>query len=125
MRPSSRAPSRTAPPRMSTHSRRRRTASQRGPSACWNVSRVAATGSAVIRPEARPAEPRLDGWLGVALRDAQWYAGDDRNAYTHRAWMRRGTPHAAFERPRIAIADTASDLTPCNAHLTEVAASVR
>jgi len=62
----------------------------------------------------------------VTLRSAQWYAGEDRNAYIHRAWMRRGAPDDAFTgRPQIAIANTASDLTPCNAHLTEVAASVR
>ncbi|MDQ0947303.1 dihydroxy-acid dehydratase [Streptomyces phaeochromogenes] len=62
----------------------------------------------------------------VTLRSAQWYAGQDRNAYIHRAWMRRGVPADAFAgRPQIAIANTASDLTPCNAHLNEVAASVR
>ncbi|MFF7308896.1 dihydroxy-acid dehydratase [Streptomyces sp. NPDC008137] len=60
------------------------------------------------------------------LRSAQWYEGQDRNAYIHRAWMRRGVPNDAFTgRPQIAIANTASDLTPCNAHLNEVAASVR
>ncbi|MBB2943331.1 dihydroxy-acid dehydratase [Actinoplanes lutulentus] len=60
------------------------------------------------------------------LRSSQWYAGDDRNAYIHRAWMRRGVPDSAFTgRPQIAIANTASDLTPCNAHLTEVAQSVK
>jgi dihydroxy-acid dehydratase len=59
------------------------------------------------------------------LRSSRWYAGQDRNAYIHRAWMRRGAPDDAFTgRPQIAIANTASDLTPCNAHLTEVAASV-
>ena len=62
----------------------------------------------------------------VSLRSAQWYEGQDRNAYIHRAWMRRGVPDSAFTgRPQIAIANTASDLTPCNAHLNEVAASVR
>ncbi|MGW1752036.1 IlvD/Edd family dehydratase [Streptomyces sp. NPDC002092] len=62
----------------------------------------------------------------VTLRSAQWYEGQDRNAYIHRAWMRRGAPDDAFTgRPQIAIANTASDLTPCNAHLNEVAASVR
>jgi dihydroxy-acid dehydratase len=61
----------------------------------------------------------------MALRSSDWYAGDDRNAYIHRAWMRRGAPSDAFTRPQIAIANTASDLTPCNAHLTEVAASVK
>ena len=58
-------------------------------------------------------------------RSAQWYAGTDRNSYIHRAWMRRGLPGDAFDgRPHIAIANTASDLTPCNSHLNEVAASV-
>ncbi|MFI6935389.1 IlvD/Edd family dehydratase [Streptomyces sp. NPDC050287] len=62
----------------------------------------------------------------MRLRSAQWYEGQDRNAYIHRAWMRRGVPGDAFTgRPQIAIANTASDLTPCNAHLNEVAASVR
>jgi dihydroxy-acid dehydratase len=59
-------------------------------------------------------------------RSAEWYAGDDRNAYIHRAWMRRGLPEDAFDgRPHIAIANTASDLTPCNAHLDEVAEAVK
>ncbi|MBO3744717.1 dihydroxy-acid dehydratase [Streptosporangiaceae bacterium NEAU-GS5] len=58
-------------------------------------------------------------------RSAQWYAGTDRNAYIHRAWMRRGLPSDAFDgRPHIAIANTASDLTPCNMHLDEVGRSV-
>ncbi|MEI6362414.1 MAG: dihydroxy-acid dehydratase [Actinomycetes bacterium] len=64
--------------------------------------------------------------MSSELRTAQWYGGDDRNSYIHRAWMRRGLPADAFSgRPHIAIANTASDLTPCNAHLNEVAASVR
>jgi dihydroxy-acid dehydratase len=59
-------------------------------------------------------------------RSAQWYAGTDRNAYIHRAWMRRGLPAHAFDgRPHIAIANTASDLAPCNTHLNEVAESVK
>ncbi|MFJ4166917.1 IlvD/Edd family dehydratase [Microbacterium sp. NPDC089698] len=60
------------------------------------------------------------------LRSSEWYAGDDRNSFIHRAWMRRGVPDSAFDgRPQIAIANTASDLTPCNAHLNEVAQSVK
>jgi dihydroxy-acid dehydratase len=60
------------------------------------------------------------------LRSSDWYVGGGRNAYIHRAWMRRGLPASAFtgERPHIAIANTASALSPCNAHLGEVAASV-
>ncbi|MEV0347629.1 IlvD/Edd family dehydratase [Nonomuraea sp. NPDC050680] len=63
----------------------------------------------------------------MPLRSSRWYSGQDRNSYIHRAWMRRGLPEAAFDgdRPHIAIANTASDLTPCNSHLDEVADSVK
>jgi dihydroxy-acid dehydratase len=62
----------------------------------------------------------------TGLRSAGWYAGQDRNAYIHRAWMRRGLPGSAFAgRPQIAIANTDSDLTPCNSHLNEVAEHVK
>jgi len=69
-----------------------------------------------------------DGYSTVNdLRSADWYEGLDRNAYIHRAWMRRGLPEDALDntRPQIAIANTASDLTPCNMHLNEVAESVK
>ena len=61
------------------------------------------------------------------LRSAGWYGGNDRNAFIHRAWMRRGLPEDAFNgtKPHIAIANTASDLTPCNAHLNEVSEYVQ
>ncbi|MCA2228490.1 dihydroxy-acid dehydratase [Nonomuraea sp. NEAU-L178] len=64
---------------------------------------------------------------GMPLRSSRWYSGQDRNSYIHRAWMRRGLPETAFDgdRPHIAIANTASDLTPCNSHLDEVADSVK
>jgi dihydroxy-acid dehydratase len=40
--------------------------------------------------------------------------------------MRRGLPAHAFDgRPHIAIANTASDLAPCNSHLNEVAEAVK
>ena len=55
------------------------------------------------------------------MRSAHWYGGKDRDGFIHRAWMRRGLPKDAFDgRPHIAIANTASDLTPCNSHLNEV-----
>src|SRR5919206_369430 len=60
------------------------------------------------------------------LRSAQWYGAGGRDGYVHRAWMRRGVPESAFQgRPQIAIANTASDLTPCNSHLDEVAEHVK
>jgi dihydroxy-acid dehydratase len=62
----------------------------------------------------------------VRYRSDQWYGGNGRDSYIHRAWMRRGLPRSAFTgRPQIAIANTASDLTPCNKHLNEVSASVQ
>src|SRR5215218_10650705 len=71
--------------------------------------------------------PKVGKPMSSQLRSSEWYSGDDRNAYIHRAWMRRGLPDSAFQgaRPHIAIANTASDLTPCNAHLDEVAQSVK
>ena len=64
------------------------------------------------------------GWSSSEARSGTRVT--DRNAYIHRAWMRRGLPAHAFDgRPHIAIANTASDLTPCNAHLNEVADSVK
>ncbi len=61
----------------------------------------------------------------AGLRSDGWYGGTDRDAYIHRAWMRRGLPDSAFTgRPQIAIANTASDLVPCNRHLSEVAQHV-
>src|ERR1700750_2186913 len=68
----------------------------------------------------------MSGQHSSQQRSSQWYSGTDRNGYLHRAWMRRGLPAHAFDgRPHIAIANTASDLTPCNAHLDEVAQSVK
>ena len=60
-----------------------------------------------------------------ALRSSEWYAAEDRNSYIHRAWMRRGVPGDFGQRPQIAIANTASDLTPCNSHFDEIAQSVK
>jgi len=60
------------------------------------------------------------------MRSDDWYKGKDRDSYIHRAWMRRGLPNNAFDgRPHIAIANTASDLAPCNSHLNEVVEYVK
>src|ERR1700754_2835635 len=75
----------------------------------------------VLNPKGTDKVPDME------LRSSRWYSGNDRNSYIHRAWMRRGLPREACEgdKPHIAIANTASDLTPCNPHLNEVAKSVR
>ena len=71
----------------------------------------------------------MDGFdekLDRPMRSAAWYGGDDRDGLIHRAWMWRGLPEHAFDgRPHIAIANTFSDLTPCNSHLGEVAEHVK
>ena len=61
------------------------------------------------------------------MRSADWFSGNTKDSYIHRVWMRRGNPDSAFTgtRPQIAILNTASDLTPCNMHLDEVAQSVK
>jgi dihydroxy-acid dehydratase len=60
------------------------------------------------------------------MRSQHWYAGDDRDAFIHRAWMRRGLPDHAFDgRPQIVICNTWSDLTPCNGHFREIAEHVK
>jgi dihydroxy-acid dehydratase len=80
------------------------------------------------QPSSQPrnSQPLNSGPRNSRPRSAQWYAGSHRNAYIHRAWMRRGLPARAFDgRPHIAIANTASDLAPCNLHLDQVAESVK
>jgi len=59
------------------------------------------------------------------LRSAHWFGGEDRDGFIHRSWM-RGYPRDAFDgRPVIGICNTWSELTPCNAHLREIADRVK
>lgn len=60
------------------------------------------------------------------LRSQGWYHGTNKEAFIHRSWMRRGLPDDAFDgRPMIGIANSASDLAPCNMNLVEVAEHVK
>ncbi|WP_158370872.1 dihydroxy-acid dehydratase [Cellulosimicrobium cellulans] len=58
----------------------------------------------------------------MTLRSAGWFAGDDEVAVLHRVALRLGPEDAG--RPVIGIADTASDLNPCNAGFTALAGHV-
>jgi L-arabonate dehydrase len=59
------------------------------------------------------------------LRSAHWFAGDTRDGFIHRSWM-RGYPRDTFDgRPVIGICNTWSELTPCNAHLRDIAERVK
>ncbi|MCC6193154.1 MAG: dihydroxy-acid dehydratase [Burkholderiales bacterium] len=61
------------------------------------------------------------------LRSTQWFGRTDRDAITHRSWMKnQGIPHDQFDgRPVIGICNTWSQVTPCNAHFRELAQHVR
>jgi dihydroxy-acid dehydratase len=61
------------------------------------------------------------------LRSASWFSAEGRNGFGYRSWMRnQGFPADLFSgRPVIGIANSASELAPCNAHLGRVAAAVK
>jgi dihydroxy-acid dehydratase len=62
-----------------------------------------------------------------ALRSADWFAARGRTGFIHRSWMQsQGFPPDVFDsRPVIGIANTWSELTPCNSHLRRVAEAVK
>ncbi|WP_181700110.1 L-arabinonate dehydratase [Chthonobacter albigriseus] len=62
-----------------------------------------------------------------ALRSQDWFGGTGKNAIMHRSWMKnQGLPADTFDgRPIIGICNTWSELTPCNAHLREIAERVK
>ncbi|GAA3889907.1 IlvD/Edd family dehydratase [Streptomyces sedi] len=62
-----------------------------------------------------------------ARRSAEWFGAEGRNGMIHRSWMRnQGLGPEVFDgRPVIGVASSWSELTPCNAHLREVADYVK
>ena len=61
------------------------------------------------------------------LRSTHWFGAPDRDGFIHRSWMKnQGFPADLFDgRPVIGICNTWSELTPCNAHLRQVADRVK
>lgn len=61
------------------------------------------------------------------LRSQEWFGGDSRDNIYHRSWMKnQGFPSDLFDgRPVIGILNTWSELTPCNAHLHDLAQRVK
>ena len=57
------------------------------------------------------------------LRSASWFSRLDNSGFEHRTHLKaRGAAPEMFDgRPVIGIANSASDLVPCNAHLTALA----
>lgn len=63
----------------------------------------------------------------LTLRSAAWFGKKDKDGFIHRSWMKNsGFPEDSFDgRPVIGIANTWSELTPCNAHFRELAEYVK
>jgi L-arabonate dehydrase len=61
------------------------------------------------------------------LRSTAWFGHPDRDGFLHRSWMKnQGFPADLFDgRPVIGICNTWSELTPCNAHLRDLAERVK
>ncbi|GGL95544.1 dihydroxy-acid dehydratase [Streptomyces fumigatiscleroticus] len=60
-------------------------------------------------------------------RSQAWFGAQGRSGMLYRSWMRnQGLGHEVFDgRPVIGIATSASELAPCNTHLTQVAEAVK
>ena len=61
------------------------------------------------------------------LRSAEWFQAEGKTGIMHRSWLRsEGLPDDSFEgRPVIGIANSWSELTPCNLHFRELAEHVK
>ena len=60
-------------------------------------------------------------------RSSEWFGRQDKDGFIHRSWMKnQGLPADVFDgRPVIGICNTWSELTPCNAHLRQLAERVK
>ena len=61
------------------------------------------------------------------LRSAAWFGAEGRSGFIHRSWIRNEgfSPDVLNGRPVVGIANSWSELTPCNAHLRSVAEAVK
>ncbi len=61
------------------------------------------------------------------LRSQEWFGGTSKDNIYYRAWMKnQGHPADMFDgRPVIGILNTWSEMTPCNAHLNDLAQRVK
>jgi L-arabonate dehydrase len=63
----------------------------------------------------------------MTYRSSEWFGKKDKMGFVYRSWMKnQGFPEDLFDgRPVIGICNTWSELTPCNAHLRDIAESVK
>lgn len=64
-----------------------------------------------------------EGTAGSTLRSDAWFGDPGSNGFIHRSWLKgEGLPDDVFDgRPVIGLANTWSQLTPCNSNLRRVA----
>src|SRR5260221_10867880 len=86
------------------------------------------------RSRLRPIRPARNGYGGRRVserkprvfRSNAWFGKRDKDGFIHRSWLGRGLPRDVFDgRPVIGICNTWSELTPCNAHLRQIAEHVK
>ncbi len=65
--------------------------------------------------------------MNKKLRSRDWFGKTGRDGFIYRSWMKnQGFPADEFEgKPVIGICNTWSELTPCNAHLRDLAEAVK
>src|SRR5438309_7335818 len=65
--------------------------------------------------------------MSAPFRSTHWFSGATMVGFAHRSWMKnQGLPDDLFDgRPVIGICNTWSELTPCNAHLRDLAERVK
>ena len=89
------------------------------------LSRAAAGRLAAARAFSAAAPPPPP--VPPPMRSKAWFGKFDKDGFIHRSWMKnQGLPSDAFDgRPVIGIANTWSELTPCNAHFRDIAERVK
>ncbi len=81
---------------------------------------------AASTPDAPPGIPVRAPGAG-SRRSGAWFAAGGKEGFLHRSWLRAEgfTPEVFDGRPVIGIANSFSELTPCNSHLRRVAEAVK
>jgi len=82
----------------------------------------------VTTPTALPVTADLPATVAQAPRRSQaWFGAEGKHGFLHRSWVRAEgfTPEVFDGRAVIGIANSFSELTPCNSHLRRVADAVK
>jgi L-arabonate dehydrase len=85
-----------------------------------------------LKRSALPSAPHATGTKEKEMnekrfRSSDWFGKGSKDGFIHRSWMRnQGLPDHVFDgRPVIGVCNTWSELTPCNAHLRDLAERVK